>query len=123
MIISSTLVVFSMGKSGESLPWLEKEVFRELSESHSPSPESTLTISFSSLDFPERMVSSGMSSRDDKSRDLLESCICFGYNNGPHNNHILTFRLKNTKTLLFKREEHGAFVDLGTKSGHLERVG
>ena len=94
MITSHTLDVFSMGKSGESLPWLENEVFRELSESHSPSPESTLMISFSSLDFPERIVSSGMSSRDDKSRDLLESCICFGYNNTPHNNHILTFRPK-----------------------------
>merc|ERR1719410_1730546 len=60
----------SMVKSGDNLPWLENEVFLELSESHSPSPESTRVNSFSSLDFPDSSLSSGISSKHDKSRDL-----------------------------------------------------
>ena len=59
-----------MVKSGDNLPWLENEVFLELSESHSPSPESTRVNSFSSLDFPDSSLSSGISSKHDKSRDL-----------------------------------------------------
>ena len=66
-----TFEVFSVPKSGESLPWLEKDVFLELSESHSPRPESTLVISFSSLDLPDNSLSSGMSSRHERSKDRL----------------------------------------------------
>ena len=32
----------------------------------------------------------------------------------------ITFSLFALRTLLFKWQEHGAFVDLGTKSGHLD---
>ena len=69
--------VLSTPNSGESLPWLEKDVFLELSESHSPNPESTRVISFSSLDFPDRTLSSGMSSRLERSRDLLVRLFAF----------------------------------------------
>lgn len=62
-----------IAQSGERRPWLEKEVFLLLSESHSPRPESRRVISFSSEDLPERARSSGMSSRKVRSRERRAS--------------------------------------------------